>query len=430
MFIFLGYDTNKDFYYYCKTEGSSMNHIPIVYATEKDYRYTTVVSMLSAIETARKDTFYIFYILVDSEFLYEYEQEIIRCFGQYKTQCNIKFIKIGEMFDKVELQIDFIKKPTFFRLLIPQLLEEERCIYLDSDTIICSDLQILFEVDFRDNYIAGVRAPAYILENSWEHCKLALLPDIKQYINAGVLVLNLKEMRKGNLVEKFLKLLSFNMPAQDQDIINSVCYNHIVFLPFKFNVMTKYSKWMISDYEGIFSKKEIMTAWNNPVIIHYADRVKPWKCLNCVMGDYWWNVCKRSNIWEYLYKGIPDELLYGTLYSTNLGGNGFTVKNTGVLFDILYKREIIIFGAGGRAAQFIVYLKRHGIIPEIVLVSDCNQNLLEVEGIEVKELKNVKEEVGKTLIIATLERYHVKILTLLQSYKFKEIIPLYDGWKF
>ncbi|MEY8374768.1 glycosyltransferase family 8 protein [Lachnospiraceae bacterium 56-18] len=406
-----------------------MNYIPVVYATEKDYG-CTVVSMISAIENARKDTFYNFYILIEKEFIYELEQEILRCFEKYKTRCNVKLIRVSKIFDNIKLQVDFIKKSTFFRLLIPQLLEEERCIYLDSDTIICTDLQRLFEIDIMDNYIAGVKAPAYILRNSREHCSQALLPEIKQYINAGVLVLNLKEMRKNNVVEKFLELLPFDMPAQDQDIINSVCYNHIYFLPFKYNVMTKYSKWTISEYESIFSKYELMEAWNNPVIIHYADRLKPWKNLNCVMGDYWWNVCKRSDIWEYNYKGIPDELLYGTLYFPNLESNSLTAKKTSVLFDMLYERKIIIFGAGGRATRFIVYLKKHGIIPEFILVSNHNENLSVVEGIEVKELKEIKGNyIGKTLIIATLERYHIEILSLLQGYKFKEIIPLCDKWE-
>lgn len=407
-----------------------MNHISVVYATETDYE-CTVVSMLSALETAKTDTFYDFYILVGIDFLNKFEQEILHCLEHYETRCKINFLKVGELFDNVTLQVDFIKKSTYYRLLIPQLLKEDRCIYIDSDTIICSDLQKLIDVEFEENYIAGVKAPAYILEDNREHCKQALLPEISQYINAGVLVLNLKKMRKEDLVKKFLELLPLNMPTQDQDIINCVCYGHITFLPFEFNVMTKYSMWEIEDYQGVFTEQEIMRAWNNPLIIHYADRMKPWKNLNCTMGDYWWNVCKRSRIWKKLYRGIPENLLIGTLYHTNLSWNSFTVKKTGVLFDILCKKEIVIFGARGRAAQFIIYLKKHGISPEFAIVSDYSCNSLRVEDIEVRKLTDVKEDCdGKILVIATLEKYHVEIIALLQNYKFKEVIPLSDSWKF
>lgn len=407
-----------------------MRHIPVAYATEKDYVECTIISILSMLETAHPDTFYDIYILVDEEVTDKSQQYILECFRQYENQSAIKFIVIEEIFDTAFLCIDFIKTPTYFRLLLPQLLEEDKCIYLDSDTIICSDLQKLFDAELNGNYIAGVKAPAFILEDSKEHCKQALLPEIEQYINAGVLVLNLIEMRKNNLVNKFLELLRFNMPLQDQDIINSACYDYITFLPFEFNVMTKYSMWTVSDYKDVFSKDAIIKAWNNPIIIHYADRMKPWNNLNCVMGDFWWNVCKRSCVWDSSYKGISDDLLFGTLYSAGLIGNSITVKKTGILFDILHAESIVIFGAGGRAEEFIAFLKKYGIFPEFILVSDCNCNPQTVEEIAVKRITDIKERVvDNTLVIATLEKYHVEILTSLQNYRFKQIIPLSDKWK-
>lgn len=406
-----------------------MRHIPVAYATEKEYVKCTIISILSMMETAGSGTFYDIYILIDKGVTDKLQQFILECVKPYKNQSDIKFIVMGDIFDTAFLCIDFIKTPTYFRLLLPELLQEKKCIYLDSDTIICSDLQKLYDVELKENYIAGVKAPAFILENSQEHCEQALLPKIEQYVNAGVLVLNLEEMRKNRLIKKFFELLPFNMPLQDQDIMNSACYNHIVFLPFEFNVMTKYSMWNVSDYKEVFSEKEIIKAWNNPSIIHYADRVKPWKNLNCVMGDYWWNVCKRSKIWEHAYKGMLEDLFLGTLYSAGLTDNNFTTKKTGALFDILYTRNLVIFGAGSRAIQFITFLRENGIIPKYILVSDCMCNPSTIGEIEVKGISDIKEKNNdKTLIIATLEKYHVEILSLLQNYDFKEIIPLCDKW--
>ena len=113
--------------------------------------------------------------------------------------------------------------------------------------------------------------------------------------------MNLAKMRRDNLVDSFLELVSCGYQCPDQDIINSVCYGKLLFLPFSYNVMTKYANWRYEDYPQEFTLEELQDAWSAPAIIHYADRVKPWNDPSCAMGDYWWNVCKTSKLWDYFY---------------------------------------------------------------------------------------------------------------------------------
>lgn len=410
--------------------GDRKKIITIAYATEEDYTKCTIISMLSILQVSEEKVFYNFYIIVDHSFSDDHKKNILKCLDQYKTQCKIKFKIIGNVFDNARLCIDFIKKPTYFRLLLPQLLNEEKCLYLDSDTVICKDLQILFNVKMDENYVAGVKAPVYVLGDNENYCRRISLTNMQQYINAGVLLMNLEQMRKDNVVKKFLDLLPLYPPSQDQDIINCACYGKITFLPFEFNVMTKYAAWKISDYENIFSSEELKRAWNDPHIIHYADRIKPWNNFNCALGEYWWMICRKSLIWDCCYKDISDKLLLGTFYSAGYDANTMVCKKTTVLFDLLYKKRIIIFGAGNRAAKFIRYLKKQGIMPEYVLVSDSDGNPEVLEGIMVKDMIDMEEKIrGKTIIIATSEKFHMEILLLLQNYKFKEIIPLSDVWQ-
>lgn len=406
-----------------------MRHIPVAYATEEDYVVCTIVSMLSVLETADSDTYYDFYILVDKDFTEESKGKILEILEAYKSRCSIMFKMVGQIFDNVCLRIDFIKKPTYFRLLLPRLLQEERCIYLDSDTVICTDLQKLFDMEMGETYLAGVKAPGYILHSSETSRKQALLPNMQQYINAGVLLMNLDQMRKDCVVEKFLRLIPLKMESQDQDIINSVCYDKITFLPFEFNVMIKYAAWKMEDYAEVFQAEELKKAWNDPSIIHYADRTKPWKNLNCIMGDFWWSTCRRSPIWNRFFKNESESLFFETLYSATCGINRITTKRTGALFDLKFKKELIIFGAGDRANSFIQYLKNYGMTPEYIMVSNKEGNPQVLAGIKVKELSDIGDSnVTKTVVIATLEKYHVEILLLLKKFKFKEIIPLSDKW--
>ena len=56
---------------------------------------------------------------------------------------------------------------------------------------------------------------------------------VENYINAGILVMNLKELRNFDFENKFIDLLSkikFSV-AQDQDYINVICKNRIKYLP-------------------------------------------------------------------------------------------------------------------------------------------------------------------------------------------------------
>ncbi|MCI8400771.1 MAG: glycosyltransferase family 8 protein [Lachnospiraceae bacterium] len=405
-------------------------HIRIAYATANDYEYT-VVSMYSVLKHADLKTVFDFYILVDNDFCGRSRDCLRKCLEPYKDRCHIIFLNVGDIFNNVQLKIDFINRPTYFRLLLPDLLPEDRCIYLDSDTIVCTGLEELFEVEMKKNYIAGVKAPWYVLKAPKEsYCRQALLPDLRQYVNAGVLVMNLKQMREDHVVKKFLELLPLNMDSQDQDILNSVCYNKIHFLACKYNVMTKYAMWKVPDYDGLFSEKELKDAWNNPGIIHYADREKPWRNLSCAMAAYWWNICRNSAVWNLFLTRMSEFFFNRAIYCTDVKKGDISTNSAFALFDLAYKKNIVIYGAGNRAVKLIQYLRGRGVVPEYILVSDKTKNPHTLEGIQVNEPNDITEEwKDKTIVIATLEKYHQEIISDLLSYEFKEMIPLNDLWE-
>ena len=52
---------------------------------------------------------------------------------------------------------------SYYRLIVADLLPNNwsKCIYLDLDICVCKDLTELFNIDIKDNYIAGVVDPEY-----------------------------------------------------------------------------------------------------------------------------------------------------------------------------------------------------------------------------------------------------------------------------
>ena len=56
---------------------------------------------------------------------------------------------VSQQFQSFPLPSDHIHYATYFRYAIPEIVEEERILYLDCDMIFTQDLSPLFEVDLR-----------------------------------------------------------------------------------------------------------------------------------------------------------------------------------------------------------------------------------------------------------------------------------------
>jgi lipopolysaccharide biosynthesis glycosyltransferase len=88
--------------------------------------------------------------------------------------------------------------------------------------------------------------------------------DIKNYLNSGVLLINLKGIRKNK--EDYLKLimapnyLADILPYCGQDILNKYFSDKILRIPHKWN-------WLCYDWGQ---------APDDTVIFHYAGPIKPW----------------------------------------------------------------------------------------------------------------------------------------------------------
>lgn len=280
-----------------------MDTIPVVLAADNNYRYPLMVTLLSSLMNAKKNTKYQFNILVSDQFDMESMELINKLLKQYDMP-EAAFYNMQDNYQNIEMQIKHISYATFYRLQLPELLKEvEKCIYLDVDVVVKKDLKEFFDTELGDNYIAGVKAAGYYYPEEKKTATISLLEidKLDQYINAGVLLINLKKMREDKLTETFEKLLEKNFPCQDQDILNAACYGHIKVLPPKYNAMTKYNVGIKDEYDRIeclhicYTREEWNEACETPVIIHYADRWKPWQDLRGIFVQEWWKYIKVLN---------------------------------------------------------------------------------------------------------------------------------------
>ncbi len=413
-----------------------MERIPVVYATSSDIKYMrlTAIAAISVIFNSTGDYGIDFFFLINEDCPEENKIEIKRELLNMTDNCTVNFIYEGiEKEDTYTIDEEFITKETCYRLFLPDILKNvKKCIYLDSDTIVCSDIRSLYEKIFDNKYITGVKAPGFHVGADPAYAKQAMIPDMSHYVNAGVLGMNLELMREDGVLEKIRKLLKIKMECGDQDCLNSACYEKIGFFDYKYNVMTKYAQWGIHDYKGIFKDTEIIDAWNDPKIIHYADRVKPWNDVSCPFAKRWWNVCKKTNFFEYFMDEARETFFKeAVLQNRKSGKNLLTSSFFSPCVKEDYSRRYAVYGAGKRAEKVIKWLKSVGLAPEYVLVTDLNDNPENLEGISVKTMNEVGEkEKDITLIIATMESRQADILRGIQKVFFKDIILLNDEWDY
>jgi lipopolysaccharide biosynthesis glycosyltransferase len=191
----------------------------------------------------------------------------------------------------------------YYRLLIPAILPTniEKAIYIDSDVIVRSDIEALWQQDIRDNYLLAVQDMGAPLVSSprglVNYQELGIPADCK-YLNSGVLVLNLKKWRQDNTSLEVIKYLNdYKQYVRwfDQDGLNAVLAGKWGELDARWNQMPylfRFGSWQ----ESPFSEEEYNNLLNHPYIIHYSTREKPWND-NC-------NHPQKELFYEYLDKSI------------------------------------------------------------------------------------------------------------------------------
>ena len=240
-------------------------------------KYVKLVNiLLNSIQLSNKDTKFDVYILhreLDIE-----DKKIIES-GLDLNKFNIKMIKIDE--EEVKNFPQYQKrypKEIYFRLFATKYLPEniDKILYLDSDTLVINKLDELYNMDFEGNFYIATTHVKKILRKINE-VRLRIDDDVP-YINTGVLLINLKELRKIDVqkeVCEFVENNSKKLMLPDQDIITALYGNKIKIVDaLRYNLGDR----DLNLYNLNHIKNPIGLKWvkENTVIIHYYGRNKPW----------------------------------------------------------------------------------------------------------------------------------------------------------
>lgn len=262
--------------------------IPIFFAIDDRYIPFLGVTLRSLIDNSSKENNYSIKILYT-----DVSKENKSKIKQYeKENVSIEFVDLTEQLKQIEDKLytrNYFSNTTYYRLFLPDLYPEyDKALYIDSDTIILGDIAELYNEDIGDNLIAGVPDGAVqtidIFKDYVE--KVVGVADYNNYFNAGVILMNLNELRKYKFQEKFMYLLEkvrYEV-AQDQDYLNRLCKGRVKILDSAWNTMP------------IMGEKEDKSKIK---LIHFNLGFKPWFSDDVPYQEYFWKYAVKT---EFLDK--------------------------------------------------------------------------------------------------------------------------------
>jgi len=160
----------------------------------------------------------------------------------------LEFIKIDiSKVKDIKINIVYHTSAIFARLILVEMLNINKALYLDPDIIVKDDITNLWDMDITD----------YVLSAAQDDT----IPDRDGYIyfNSGVMLINFKKWKKEKVTERAIKFVSKNITNHtDQDALNDIL---------KGNYLRFSKKWNSNPISG---KREGLK------IMHFLGSEKPW----------------------------------------------------------------------------------------------------------------------------------------------------------
>ena len=243
-----------------------MNSINICFTFDNNYAEHCAVTMASILKNKKPNYNIDFYLITD--FIDENNKNKILEIKKYFSDFTLNFLTIDlNKLSKLKniTTHSHVNLSGCYRLFLTEILpiEAEKIIYLDCDIIVNKDLYDLFNTDLEENFLAGVKDIDYIFHNK----RLT----IGNYINSGVLLIDLKKWKTINIIEEIDENLLENKDSiylADQDLINLIFENKIKIISDIYNYPKfKGVKKQKARYKELASEK---------AITHYMGSIKPW----------------------------------------------------------------------------------------------------------------------------------------------------------
>lgn len=172
----------------------------------------------------------------------------------------------------------------YYRFFIPRLFPMyNKCVYIDSDTILRGDVGELFDMELGDEVVAAMIDPKVtVIPEFRNYVDKAVGVPHNEYVNDGVMVMDLKKMRKMKYLSMMIGLIQeydADLVAPDQDYLNVILRGQIMHFG---------SEWNAEPREGLPKETKL---------IHFNLFNKPWHYKNVPQEKLFWNAARGTGFY-------------------------------------------------------------------------------------------------------------------------------------
>lgn len=207
----------------------------VIYASDKNLEDIAAVSITSLLDSNKKNRFNIYFLDAGvSESFKSRLHDLVCSYGS-----AVIYIDVSSYLDNIKRTMPAMGQSygTYSRLFIDALLPDyvDYCLYIDCDTLICSDISSVFE-----NKTDYPLTMCYDLMSE-NHKEYLGIGKESPYFNAGIILMSLSKLRNIDFSSKLKSILSevHDFKFHDQDIINVLLNEKIGVMPMEFNVQSQ-----------------------------------------------------------------------------------------------------------------------------------------------------------------------------------------------
>ncbi|GAA0361526.1 glycosyltransferase family 8 protein [Alkalibacterium iburiense] len=269
----------------------------ILFSLDENYVYPLKVLIQSLVDTHPDDTFcmYLLHAGISDETLEDLNRFVERTDNKLVPIHSKNFFHDS---DKVAIT-RYYTLEMYLWMFAPYLLPEEvdRILYLDPDVLCINDIKEFYNKDFLGHSFVATN---YKYKTKWvqpfNNLRLRNF-ESDDYFNAGVVLMNLKKLRRVGDPYSIIEAIRENKPVlilPDQDIFNLVYVNDILEEDWRFfNMNPK----VFEKLKILFPKKYNYAKVDREVVfIHFSGKHKPWderEKYRYALGKYFFDVEKR-----------------------------------------------------------------------------------------------------------------------------------------
>jgi lipopolysaccharide biosynthesis glycosyltransferase len=267
----------------------------VVFACDEAYAMPLATAIVSLVEAYSGSRPLDLYVLFD-RFADVTRQKVAQPVPEWKAVIHWTPIDLAEF--KHFSTLPYTSKMTYARLRIPELLPYgiSRALYLDADVLVLDDIEKIFELDLKGSILGAV------VDGLDSQMKLSRdferVPRVRDYFNAGVLLMNLDLWREERISERALQYLS-DYPQSiyaDQDALNVVCDS----LWMKLEPRWNYQECWINNIAKLHGSMR-------PGIVHFATAEKPWHAgINHINSGFYDSFRRRTRFARSVMNRVSD----------------------------------------------------------------------------------------------------------------------------